>query len=60
MSFLFFLSSVVAVVFGLRWFKEHSFEYLDGVKFSDQLDTNFWLCMVFVAIGLFFGTAAFS
>ena len=33
------------VRFGIRWFSEHKFAYIDGVRPSRQLDLNFWLCM---------------
>ena len=59
MFFLFLLSFAAAVFFGVRWFKSHSFEYLDGVRFSEQLDVDFWLCMVTVALDLFLGAATF-
>jgi len=59
MVFLFLLSFAAAVFFGVRWFKAHSFEYLDGVKFSEQLDADFWLCMVTVVLALFLGAATF-
>lgn len=59
MMVFFLLSFAAAVFFGVRWFKAHSFEYLDGVKFSEQLDANFWLCMAAVVLALFFGAASF-
>ncbi len=59
MLFLFLLCSAVALFFGVRWFKVHSFEYLNGVKPSDQLDASFWLCIGFVALALIFGIATF-
>ena len=59
MFFLFLLSFAAAVFFGVRWFKSHSFEYLDGVRFSEQLDVDFWLCMATVALALFLGAATF-
>ena len=59
MVFLFLLSFAAAVFFGVRWFKSHSFEYLDGVRFSEQLDVDFWLCMATVALALFLGAATF-
>lgn len=33
--------AVTGVVFGLRWFSAHKFEYLHGVKPFEQLDQNF-------------------
>lgn len=39
-------------VFGFRWFSEHKFEYLDGVKLSEQLDRNFQLCIGFMVPAL--------
>lgn len=59
MMVCFLLSFAAAVFFGVRWFKAHSFEYLDGVKFSEQLDANFWLCMAAVVLALFLGAASF-
>lgn len=57
--FLFLLSFAAAVFFGVRWFKVHSFEYLNGMKPSEQLDASFWLCIGFVALALILGAAAF-
>ena len=59
MFFLFLLGYYVSWFFGVRWFKSHSFEYLDGVRFSEQLDVDFWLCMATVALALFLGAATF-
>ena len=59
MLFLFLLSFAAAVFFGVRWFKVHSFEYLNGMKPSEQLDASFWLCIGFVALALILGAAAF-
>ena len=36
---------ITGCVFVIRWFSEHKFEYIDGVRPSRQLDRNFWLCM---------------
>lgn len=46
------LLSIAGCVFGVRWFSEHKFEYLDGVRPSQQLDQNFWLCMGFLCVGI--------
>ena len=40
--------AIIGGVFGFRWFSIHKFEYLDGVKPSEQLDINFWLCTGFL------------
>lgn len=39
------LFAIAGGVFGFRWFSAHKFEYIDGVKPSQQLDENFWLCI---------------
>ena len=62
MLFLFLLSFAAAMFFGVRWFKVHSFEYLNGMngmKPSEQLDASFWLCIGFVALALILRAAAF-
>ena len=59
MLLLFLLASAAAVGFCVRWFSAHSFEYLNGVKPSEQLDASFWLCVGFAALALVFGVAAF-
>ena len=59
MFFLFLLGYYVSWFLCVRWFKSHSFEYLDGVRFSEQLDVDFWLCMATVALALFLGAATF-
>lgn len=41
------ISVVLTCVFGFRWFSEHAHEYMYGVKPSEQLDRNFWLCLLF-------------
>lgn len=43
---------ILGLVFAVRWFSEHKFEYLDGVKPSEQLDQNFWLSMGFMCPAL--------
>ena len=47
------LLAVPGFIFAFRWFSEHKFEYLDGVKPSEQLDRNFYLGMSFMALALF-------
>ena len=47
-----FIISVVGAIFGFRWFAEHKFEYLEGVKPSEQMDLNFWLSIGFEVVGL--------
>lgn len=41
------LLAVPAIVFCIRWFSHHKFEYLEGVKATEQLDGDFWLCIGF-------------
>lgn len=45
MFWLGLLLAFVGCIFGFRWFSDHKFEYLDGVKPFEQLDRNFWLCV---------------
>ena len=42
------LLAISGLVYAFRWFAEHKFEYLSGVKPSEQLDQNFYKCMVFM------------
>lgn len=44
--------AALGCIFGFFWFSEHKFEYLDGVKPSNQLDRNFWCCMGFMCTAL--------
>jgi len=44
--------AIIGCVFAFRWFSEHKFEYLEGVKPSEQLDRNFWLCMTIIPIAI--------
>lgn len=59
MLLLFILCSAATVFFGMRWFAAHSFEYLDGVKFSEQLDADFRRSILSLVLALAFGIAAF-
>ena len=36
-----FLLAVPGLFYCFRWFQEHKFEYMDGVKPSEQIDKNF-------------------
>ena len=48
---MFILGLILAVfgcIFGFRWFSVHKFEYLEGVKPSEQMDQNFWMSMGFL------------
>lgn len=44
LSIIFF---VIGLIFVIRWFSDHKFEYMDGVKPSEQLDANFWAGTIF-------------
>ena len=54
MFFFGIILTVIGTIFAIRWFSEHSFEYLNGVKPSEQIDSNFIIGMVFLLIGLAF------
>ena len=55
MLFLFGLALCIpGCAFGIRFISEHKFEYLDGVKPSEQLDRNFWISMGLMCPGLVF------
>ncbi len=59
MFFLFLLSLFAAAFFGMRWFMEHSFDYYNGVKLSEQIDTNFWIFMSTSVLTILFCIAVF-
>ncbi len=42
--------AIPTIVFAFRWFSHHKFEYMDGVRPSEQIDSDFILGMIF---GLF-------
>lgn len=42
---------VPGAIFGFRWFSDHKFEYMYGVKPSEQLDKNFWMGIGFMSVG---------
>lgn len=44
--------AIIACVYAFRWFAAHKFEYMDGVKPSEQMDQNFWLCMAITPIAI--------
>lgn len=48
------LLAISGLVYAFLWFAEHKFEYLSGVKPSEQLDQNFYKCMVFMGLAMVF------
>lgn len=54
------LLAISGLVYAFRWFAEHKFEYLSGVKPSEQLDQNFYKCMVLWALQWFSSSLGFS
>lgn len=53
-----FLLAVPGLFYCFRWFQEHKFEYMDGVKPSEQIDKNFWLGMSLMTLALISGLSA--
>ena len=48
------LLAILGFIYAYRWFADHKFEYLFGVKPSAQLDQNFYKCMVYMGLSMLF------